>query len=152
MKSNAPNNSVIMHTDGGCRGNPGIGGWGVFLSYQGHEKTLKGSEQDTTNNRMEMLAAIKGLEALKRPCQVTLISDSNYLRQGMTQWLEGWKKKGWKTANKKPVKNQDLWQRLDELNQKHDVQWQWVKGHNGDPGNERADALANEAMDELENV
>lgn len=141
---------VQIHTDGGCRGNPGIGGWGAVLDYKGNIKHLKGHEEDTTNNRMEMLAAIKGLEALSEACEVTLISDSNYLRQGMTEWLEGWKKKNWKTASKQPVKNKDLWQQLDALNQKHTVHWQWVKGHNGDAGNEMADQLANDAMDELE--
>ena len=139
---------VIIYTDGGCRGNPGPGGWGAVMFFGQHEKELYGYEENTTNNRMELTAAIKALEALTRPCEITLITDSQYVRQGITEWLDGWKKRGWKTAAKKPVKNKDLWQRLDEAVNKHHIEWQWVKGHSGDEGNERADALANRAMDE----
>lgn len=140
---------VIIYTDGGCRGNPGIGGWGAALSAKGQTKELYGAEADTTNNRMEMMAAIRALSALKKPCTVTLYTDSVYLRDGINKWIAGWKAKGWKTANRKPVKNQDLWQQIDQLNQLHDVDWQWVKGHSGNPGNELADQLANRAMDEF---
>lgn len=138
-----------MYTDGACRGNPGPGGWGVSLRYNGHNKCLNGSEATTTNNRMELMAAIKGLEALTRACQVELYTDSRYVLQGITQWLPDWKKRGWKTAAKKPVKNVELWQRLDTAVQQHDINWHWVKGHSGNEGNERADALANQAIDEL---
>ena len=141
-------NTVYIHTDGGCRGNPGPGGWGAYLKYGQHEKEMYGFEENTTNNRMELMAAIQALESLSRPCQVHLTTDSQYVRQGITEWMDGWKKRGWKTAAKKPVKNQDLWQRLDQAVAKHDVDWHWVKGHSGDPGNEKADELANRAMDE----
>ncbi|MGH8612796.1 MAG: ribonuclease HI [Gammaproteobacteria bacterium] len=140
---------VELYTDGACRGNPGVGGWGVLLRYRDREKALSGGELRTTNNRMELMAAIKGLEALKRPCRVRLTTDSQYLQKGLTQWLPRWKHRGWKTADKKPVKNVDLWQRLDNLSAYHAVQWQWVKGHAGHPGNETADALAREGIAEL---
>ena len=137
------------YTDGACRGNPGPGGWGAILRYGDHEKELKGGEAETTNNRMELTAAIRALEALRRPCEVDLYTDSQYLRLGITQWMHGWKKNGWRTSGKKPVKNQDLWQELDAAAGRHEVHWHWVKGHSGHPENERADALANEAIDEL---
>lgn len=140
--------SVTVYTDGGCRGNPGLGGWGAVLIYGEHLKQLKGSEPDTTNNRMELLAAIEGLRALNRSLAVNLYTDSKYVKQGITQWIINWKKNGWKTAARKPVKNQDLWQALDEQMQRHDVSWHWVKGHAGDKYNEMADDLANQAMDE----
>lgn len=133
---------VTIYTDGACSGNPGPGGWGVLLQYGETEKELNGAEADTTNNRMELMAAIMALESLKEPCEVTLYTDSKYVMQGITEWMKGWKAKGWKTAAKKPVKNQDLWQRLDAAIQPHQIDWQWVKGHSGDVGNERADALA----------
>jgi len=139
-------NEVTIYTDGACKGNPGPGGWGVLMrSADGTEKEMFGGERETTNNRMEMMAVIQALTALKRPCAVTLHIDSQYVLKGMTEWLSGWKAKGWKTAAKQPVKNVDLWQRLDELvaHQGHRIDWRWVKGHAGDPGNERADALAN---------
>jgi ribonuclease HI len=138
-------NHVIIYTDGACKGNPGPGGWGVLLRSGAVEKTLHGGERETTNNRMELTAVIEALKALKRPCQVTLYLDSEYVRKGVTEWLAGWKAKGWKTAAKQPVKNVDLWQALDALVQGggHRIDWRWVKGHAGDPGNERADALAN---------
>lgn len=140
--------TVRIHTDGACRGNPGPGGWGALLEYQGKQRTLKGGEARTTNNRMELLAAIEALGALKQQCCVELHTDSNYLRQGITAWLPKWKANGWKTAAKKPVKNADLWQRLDEAAARHEIEWHWVKGHAGNPGNEAADALANEGIDE----
>ena len=133
---------VEVFTDGACRGNPGPGGWAAILRYRGREKDLGGFEPDTTNNRMEMTAAIAGLEALKRPCRVRLYSDSQYLRDGITKWINGWKRGGWLTANKQPVKNVDLWQRLDAAAAPHDITWIWVPGHSGHPENERADALA----------
>jgi len=138
-------NHVIIYTDGACKGNPGPGGWGVLLRSGAVEKTLHGGALETTNNRMELTAVIEALKALKRPCQVTLYLDSEYVRKGVTEWLAGWKAKGWKTAAKQPVKNVDLWQALDDLVQGsgHRIEWRWVKGHAGDPGNERADALAN---------
>lgn len=139
--------AVLIHTDGACRGNPGPGGWGARLEFNGKVKELCGGEDDTTNNRMELMAAIQALEALKEPCRVTLYTDSNYVRSGITEWLKGWKAKGWRTADKKPVKNQDLWQRLDAAAAKHQVDWRWVKGHAGDPGNEAADRLANLGLD-----
>lgn len=142
-------NHVVIYTDGACRGNPGPGGWGAVLSFGDHEKELFGGEQETTNNRMELMAAIRGLAALKRGCRVDLFTDSQYVRLGITQWLENWKRKGWKTANRKPVKNQDLWQALDTEAARHEIQWHWVKGHAGDEGNERADALANRGVDTL---
>lgn len=141
--------SIEIYTDGACKGNPGPGGWGALLRYNGKEKTLKGAEALTTNNRMELTAAIMALAALKRPCQVALYTDSQYLRQGMTEWLEQWKKKGWRNSKKEPVKNVDLWKQLDELAQTHQIDWHWVKGHSGHPENELADELANQAIDEL---
>ncbi len=140
---------VEIHTDGACRGNPGPGGWGAFLKYDGHEKCLSGAAADTTNNRMELLAAIHGLEALKRRCKVRLVTDSQYVRNGITQWMARWKRNNWRTASRAPVKNADLWERLDAAASRHDVDWVWVKGHSGHPGNERADALARNAIDEL---
>jgi len=140
--------TVEIFTDGGCRGNPGKGGWGVLLRYGEHEKELYGYEKDTTNNRMELMAAIKGLETLTQSCKVVLTTDSQYVRQGITQWVIGWKKRDWQTAKKKPVKNKDLWQRLDKATESHDVDWKWVKGHSGHLENDRVDALANRAMDE----
>jgi ribonuclease HI len=137
---------VTIHTDGACSGNPGPGGWGALLEWKGHEKELFGGEAQTTNNRMEMTAAIMALEALKGPAKVTLVTDSVYLRDGITKWLRNWKRNGWRTADKKPVKNDDLWKRLDEAVQRHDIEWRWTKGHNGDPGNERADVLANQGV------
>ena len=142
---------VVIYTDGACKGNPGPGGWGVLLrSPDGTEKELCGGERETTNNRMEMMAVIEALAALKRPCDVTLFLDSQYVLKGITEWLPGWKAKGWKTAAKQPVKNVDLWQRLDALvaNSGHAIDWRWVKGHAGDPGNERADALANRGVEQ----
>ncbi len=138
-----------MFTDGACRGNPGPGGWGVVLRYGDREKTLYGGEPHTTNNRMELTAAIEGLAALKEPCRVILTTDSQYVRQGITQWLAGWKAKGWRTTSRTPVKNQDLWQRLDAMAARHDVRWHWVRGHSGHRENELADALANRAIDEM---
>jgi ribonuclease HI len=140
---------VELFTDGGCRGNPGPGGWGALLRFGEFEKELKGAEPDTTNNRMELTAAIEGLKALKRPCKVTLTTDSQYVKNGVTQWMANWKRNNWRTAAKKPVKNQDLWQALDEALKPHDVTWAWVKGHAGHDENERVDELANLAMDEL---
>ena len=140
---------VEIYTDGACRGNPGPGGWGVILRYKGHEKTLYGGEAHTTNNRMELMAAITALEALKRRSRVSLTTDSQYVKLGITTWLADWKRRGWKTADKKQVKNVDLWQRLDELVGKHEVSWHWVRGHTGHVDNERADSLANLAIDEL---
>ncbi|MFG1498304.1 ribonuclease HI [Saccharospirillum sp. HFRX-1] len=141
--------AVTLYTDGACRGNPGPGGWGVLMRSGKHEKSLHGGERDTTNNRMELMAAIAGLESLKRRCQVDLYTDSQYVRKGITEWIHGWKRNGWKTASKQPVKNKDLWQRLDEQIGKHEVQWHWVKGHAGNEGNERADALANQGVDDI---
>ncbi|WKD50854.1 ribonuclease HI [Microbulbifer spongiae] len=138
---------ITIYTDGACRGNPGPGGWGALLVYGEREKELFGGEAHTTNNRMELLAAIKALEALKQPCEVDLHTDSQYLRQGITGWINNWKKNGWKTANKKPVKNADLWRQLDQNVSRHQVRWHWVKGHAGHPGNERADQLANRGAD-----
>ena len=140
---------VIMYTDGGCRGNPGIGGWGTLINSGPHERKLYGSEKETTNNRMEMTAALEGLRALKKPCKVTLYTDSVYLRDGITKWMAGWKKNNWKTSAKKPVKNQDIWEALDLEQSRHQVEWKWVKGHAGVEGNEIADQLANKAMDEI---
>ena len=134
---------VTIYTDGACKGNPGRGGWGAWLSTGGHEKELFGGEALTTNNRMELTAVIEALSSLKRTCDVVLYTDSEYVRKGITEWIHGWKLRGWKTADKKPVKNADLWQRLDALRGLHRVEWRWVRGHAGDPGNERADALAN---------
>jgi ribonuclease HI len=141
--------AVIIYTDGACRGNPGVGGWGVILSYKSKVKELYGGNKDTTNNRMELMAAIQALEALTKPCSVQLNSDSSYVLKGITEWMPNWKKRGWKTAAKHPVKNVDLWQRLDAAIAPHDIEWKWVKGHSGDKGNDRADALANLGIDSL---
>ena len=141
-----PHRTVIIYTDGACSGNPGPGGWGSILMYKGHRRELSGGETDTTNNRMEMMAVIKALETLKRPCNITLHTDSTYVMKGMTEWLEGWKKRNWRTAGKKPVKNVDLWQRLETAIDAHEVKWVWVKGHSGVPENERADELATGAI------
>lgn len=141
--------AVEIFTDGACRGNPGPGGWGALLRSGGQEKEILGAEADTTNNRMELTAAIEALSALKRPCRVDLYTDSTYVRQGITEWLANWKQKGWKTSARKPVKNQDLWQALDEAAARHEVCWHWVKGHSGHPENERADELANRAIDQM---
>jgi ribonuclease HI len=140
---------VEIFTDGACRGNPGPGGWGVLLRYRGRERCLKGGELLTTNNRMEMTAAIVALEALKRGCDVVLTTDSRYLMEGMGRWIMRWKEHGWKTAARKPVKNEDLWRRLDAASSRHRIEWRWIKGHAGHPENELADRLANEAIDEL---
>jgi ribonuclease HI len=140
---------VTIHTDGACSGNPGPRGWGAILEYNGHEKELSGAEPETTNNRMELMAAIAALEALKRTSDVRLVTDSVYVRDGVTKWIHGWKKNGWKTAAKKPVKNEDLWRRLDAVASKHRVEWEWVKGHAGHPENERADQLARDAIGRL---
>jgi len=140
---------VEIYTDGACRGNPGPGGWGVLLRYGNHERRLYGAEPDTTNNRMELRAAIEGLSALQRPCLVRVTTDSQYVRKGITEWMANWKRRGWRTADKKPVKNIDLWQQLDALNARHQVEWHWVRGHTGHPENELADALANQAIDEM---
>ena len=137
---------VVIYTDGACRGNPGPGGWGAILRFGERERELSGGEMHTTNNRMELMAAIQALEALTRPCRVELHTDSQYVRTGITEWLAGWKVRGWKTAAKAPVKNEDLWRRLDEARARHTVDWRWVKGHNGHPLNERADALANHGL------
>ncbi|MDZ7789456.1 MAG: ribonuclease HI [Xanthomonadales bacterium] len=137
--------AVHIWTDGACLGNPGPGGWGALLRWNGHERELSGGEAETTNNRMELMAAIRGLESLKRSCRVVLTTDSQYVRKGITEWMTNWKKNGWKTASKKPVKNAELWQRLDKARERHEVQWDWVKGHSGHPENERADELASEA-------
>ena len=144
-------NHIEIHTDGACKGNPGPGGWGVLLKSGATEKELFGGELSTTNNRMELTAVIEALAALKRPCQVSLYLDSEYVRKGITEWIHGWKARGWRTAAKQPVKNVELWQRLDELvaTAGHRIEWHWVRGHAGDPGNERADALANRGVAEL---
>jgi ribonuclease HI len=141
--------TVEVYTDGACRGNPGPGGWGVLLRYGNTEKELYGAEADTTNNRMELMAAIQALENLKRESKVILTTDSQYVRKGITEWIANWKKRGWKTASKQPVKNKDLWQRLDKAATQHRVEWHWVRGHTGHPENERADELANKGIDEL---
>ena len=140
---------VNIYTDGACKGNPGPGGWGVWLQTGSHEKSLYGGEALTTNNRMELRAVIEGLLVLKRPCKITLYLDSQYVRQGITSWIHNWKTKGWKTAGNKPVKNADLWQSLDALVRQHELEWIWVKGHAGHAGNERADALANQGIENL---
>ncbi len=149
MAEQPPPGVVDIYTDGACRGNPGPGGWGVLLKYGSRTSELCGGEASTTNNRMELMAAIKALESLRRPSHVWLHTDSAYLRNGITSWLPRWKRNGWKTTDKKPVKNSDLWQRLDAAASRHQVRWLWVKGHSGDPGNERADALANKGMDQV---
>lgn len=140
---------VEIYTDGACRGNPGPGGWGAWLKYTGVEKEMYGGEKETTNNRMELMAAIQSLEVLTQPCSVQLYTDSKYVLQGITEWMDNWKKRGWKTAAKKPVKNEDLWRRLDEAIGKHTINWSWVKGHSGNEGNEKADELANMGIDSL---
>ena len=140
--------AVVMYTDGACPGNPGRGGWGVWMSSGAHQKEMCGGEPQTTNNRMELTAVIEGLASLKRPCDITIYTDSEYVRKGITEWLASWKRRGWKTADNKPVKNVDLWQRLETLAAAHQVTWRWVKGHAGDPGNERADALANRGAEQ----
>lgn len=138
---------VTIYTDGACKGNPGPGGWGAWLRSGGHEKELFGGEPRTTNNRMELTAVIEALASLKRTCRVAIYTDSEYVRNGITTWIHGWKSRGWLTADRKPVKNAELWRRLDELRGRHDVHWHWVKGHAGDPGNERADQLANRGVE-----
>jgi len=141
--------AVQIYTDGACRGNPGPGGWAAILRINSHVKEIWGAEPHTTNNKMELTAAIKAMEVLTRLCTVELITDSEYLRKGITEWLPQWRQRGWRTANKKPVKNKELWQHLDELSQGHQINWRWVKGHSGDAGNDRADELANLAIDEM---
>lgn len=141
---------VVLYTDGACRGNPGPGGWGVVLEYGDSRRTLYGGEAATTNNRMELMAVIAGLSALKRPCRVRIVTDSRYVLQGMTEWIPNWKKKRWRTAGGKPVMNVDLWQQLDSVAATHEIEWEWVKGHSGHPGNEEADRLANLGIDELQ--
>ena len=139
---------VVIHTDGACSGNPGPGGWGAVLHFKDQEKELRGGELQTTNNRMELMAAIQALEALKKPCKVELHTDSQYVQKGIHEWIHGWKKRGWLTADKKPVKNDDLWKRLDQARLRHEVDWRWVKGHAGHEFNERADALARQGLQE----
>tara|TARA_B100000925_G_scaffold291044_1_gene277821 strand:- start:606 stop:1037 length:432 start_codon:yes stop_codon:yes gene_type:complete len=141
--------TVIIYTDGACRGNPGPGGWGVLLKYGTISKELYGGDASTTNNKMELTAAIKALKEIKEPSEITLYTDSKYVLQGIEEWIHNWKKREWKGANKKPVKNIELWKELDELRDKHNIKWKWVKGHSGDPGNEIADMLANKGIDEL---
>ncbi len=143
------NKYIEIFTDGACRGNPGPGGWGALLRYAGRERELSGAAPQTTNNRMELTAAIKALEALTEPCRVSLTTDSSYVKNGIMQWIGDWKRRGWRTAAKRPVKNRDLWQRLDELALRHEIEWRWVKGHSGHAENERVDALANKALDAL---
>jgi len=137
---------VVIYTDGACKGNPGVGGWGVYLQYNAHKKELCGGERETTNNRMELMAAIMSLETLNTACDVVLHTDSKYVLQGITEWMDNWKKRGWKTAAKKPVKNEDLWRRLDLAIERHQIEWVWVKGHSGNEGNEKADMLANQGV------
>ncbi|GAA5083721.1 MULTISPECIES: ribonuclease HI [Paenalcaligenes] len=141
---------VLIWTDGACKGNPGAGGWGALLKYGRHTKEIYGGEPETTNNRMEIMAVIQALQLLKEPCLVHIYTDSQYVQKAMTEWLPGWKAKGWRNASKKPVKNADLWQQLDALCQQHQLQWHWVRGHAGDHGNERADALANLGVEQLQ--
>ncbi len=138
---------VEIWTDGACKGNPGWGGWGALLRQGLHEKAVFGGEPDTTNNRMEIMSVIQALKLLKRPCKVIVHTDSQYVQKGMSEWVDNWKRRGWRTADKKPVKNADLWQELDRLVQQHDISWRWVRGHAGDPGNERADELANQGVE-----
>ncbi|MBI2753423.1 MAG: ribonuclease HI [Betaproteobacteria bacterium] len=142
--------AVVIYADGACRGNPGPGGWGVLLRARGAEKELFGGEPETTNNRMELTAVIRGLETLRRRCAVRVYTDSQYVQKGISEWIHDWKRRGWRTADRKPVKNTDLWQRLDDLARGHRIEWFWVRGHAGHPENERADALANKGIDELE--
>lgn len=144
--------AVEIYADGACRGNPGPGGWGVLLRAGGREKELCGGEPDTTNNRMELVAVIRGLEALKRRCAVKVYTDSQYVQKGITEWIHEWKRRDWRTSDKKPVKNEDLWRQLDALASEHDIEWHWVRGHAGHDGNERADALANRGIDEMEHT
>ena len=141
--------TVIIYTDGACRGNPGPGGWGVLIEYGESRKQLYGGDISTTNNKMELTAAIMALKEIKEPCEIILYTDSKYVLQGIEEWIHNWKKRGWRGANKKPVKNIDLWKELDELRDEHNIKWNWVKGHSGDPGNETADILANRGIDEL---
>lgn len=149
MDNDLDENVVHLFTDGACSGNPGPGGWGAILRWRGQEKELNGAEPETTNNRMELFAAIAGLEALKRPARVRIHTDSNYLKDGITKWIHAWKAKGWKTADRKPVKNVDLWQRLETATARHDISWHWVRGHSGHPENERADELARLAIRQM---
>ncbi len=149
MSEEVDEQEVQVWTDGACRGNPGPGGWGAVLRFRGHEKQLWGGEAHTTNNRMELTAAVEALNALSRSCQVALTTDSEYVKKGITEWVHGWKKRGWKTADRKPVKNADLWQLLDAAAARHEVSWHWVRGHTGHPENELADQLANRGIDEL---
>ena len=141
--------TVIIYTDGACRGNPGPGGWGVLIKYGELSKQLYGGDISTTNNKMELTAAIMALKEIKEPCEIILYTDSKYVLQGIEEWIHNWKKRGWRSANKKPVKNIELWKELDELRDEHNIKWNWVKGHSGDPGNETADMLANRGIDEL---
>jgi ribonuclease HI len=149
MTTTQDDKTITIYTDGACKGNPGPGGWGAWMAWGSHEKELWGGEKLTTNNRMELTAVIQALSALKRRCTVVLYTDSEYVRNGITSWIHGWKQRGWKTADKKPVKNVELWQELDALAQQHQVTWRWVKGHAGDPGNERADMLANRGVESV---
>lgn len=141
---------VEIYTDGACRGNPGPGGWGALLRYNGHEREIYGGEPETTNNRMELQAAVQALNALRESCRVRLVTDSQYVRKGISEWLENWKRSGWRTASRQPVKNVDLWQALDAAAARHEIEWRWVRGHSGHPENERADQLANRGIDEMQ--
>jgi ribonuclease HI len=147
--NSAPSKVVEIYTDGACKGNPGIGGWGAVLKYAGHEREIFGGEKLTTNNRMELLAAIRALESLKRPCKVHLYTDSQYVQKGISEWLSAWKMRNWRTSDKKPVKNEDLWKMLDQLTQHHEIEWCWVRGHSGHSDNERADQLANRGVETM---
>jgi len=149
VSSRMNSEKIELYTDGACRGNPGPGGWGAWLRFGEHDKELCGGENNTTNNRMELMAAIMGLESLNRPCELVLYTDSKYVMQGITDWIDNWKARGWKTAARKPVKNVDLWKRLDEARNRHQIDWQWVKGHSGHEGNDKADELANRGADSL---
>ena len=139
-------NRIYIYTDGACKGNPGPGGWGALLIYKEHKKEINGFSKDTTNNIMELTAVIESLLIIKQKSDITIITDSNYVKDGITKWIANWKNKGWKTSNKKPVKNKDLWKKLDDLRNNHNIKWEWVRGHTGNPGNEKADQLANEAI------